>query len=333
MADSNYSSWDAFLPQGITLELLYTYGAAMLVFLATILVGKAMTEPHASREKIKELMERRAELRGEYVNTKRRKKSRRDGDEKNILFMQKVVKKLNLLQANKVKEITQLMVRAGYRSKNAAIKYAFAQGACGFGFMLFSLMFVTADTEDLQKTLISICIPFAAFLTGLYLPKIMVVNTRNKRYSAIRKGIPDALDLMMICTEAGLTLTAALDRVSKEIGMAYPELADEISLTSIEIGFLPERKKALENLAERIDMLEIRSLVNILIQTEKYGTPVSQALRVLSKEFREQRMLRAEEKAARLPPMMTVPMILFILPTLFIMVISPAIIKMLGLPT
>ncbi len=124
-----------------------------------------------------------------------------------------------------------------------------------------------------------------------------------------------------------MTLSAALDRVSKELGVAYAELTDEIAITSIEIGFLPERRKALENLAERVNLPEVRALTSILIQTEKYGTPVSQALRVLSKEFRQQRMLAAEQKAARLPALMTVPMICFILPTLFVVVIAPALIN------
>ncbi len=319
-----YDSWSALLPQGVTLDLIYTYAAAALVFGATIIIGKSLTEKNGTKVKIKELMERRAELKGEYMNTKRRKKGeKRD----NIEFMHMVVKKFNLLHESKIREHTKLMVSCGYRNKNAVIKYAFSQGACGVLFLLTSLLFVKVDPDSLVNTMIKLCLPFAAIYIGMMLPRILVVNKRNKRWAEIRKGLPDALDLMMICTEAGLTLSAALDRVCKEMGLAYPELTDEISLTSVEIGFLPERKKALENLAERVNLPEVRALTSILIQTEKYGTPVSQALRVLAKEFRTQRMLVAETKAARLPALMTVPMILFILPTLFIVVISPALIN------
>ena len=319
-----FDSWSALLPQGVTLDLIYTYTAATLVFAATIIIGKSLTEKSGTKVKIKELMERRAELKGEYLSSKRRKK----GEKKdNIEFMQMVVKKFNLLHEGKIRDHTKLLISAGYRNKNVVIKYAFAQGVFGIGFMLVSLMFVQVDPGNIAKTLFKVCIPFAAIYIGMMMPRVLVVNQRNKRWSEIRKGLPDALDLMMICTEAGLTLSAALDRVCKEMGSAYPELTDELSLTSVEIGFLPERKKALENLAERVSLPEIRALTSILIQTEKYGTPVSQALRVLAKEFRTQRMLAAEQKAARLPALMTVPMILFILPTLFIVVISPAMIN------
>jgi tight adherence protein C len=124
--------------------------------------------------------------------------------------------------------------------------------------------------------------------------------------------------------EAGLTVDAAFNRVSKELGKAYPELGDEFGLTAIELGFLSERRQAFENLANRVDLEAVRGVVTTMIQTEKYGTPLASALRVLSAEFRHQRMMRAEEKAARLPAIMTVPLILFILPTLFVVILGPA---------
>jgi tight adherence protein C len=146
----------------------------------------------------------------------------------------------------------------------------------------------------------------------------------TKRTLAIRKGLPDALDLLVICAEAGLTVDAAFNRVAKELGRGYPELGDEFALTAIELGFLTERRAAFENLAYRVNLDSIRGVVTTMIQTEKYGTPLASALRVLSAEFRNERMMRAEEKAARLPAIMTVPLILFILPTLFIVILGPA---------
>ena len=149
-------------------------------------------------------------------------------------------------------------------------------------------------------------------------------NKVQKRTSAIRKGLPDGLDLLVICAEAGLTVDAAFGRVAREVGKAHPELGDEFALTSIELGFLTDRRLAFENLAKRIDLDSIRGVVTTMIQTEKYGTPLASALRVLSAEFRNERMMRAEEKAARLPAIMTIPLILFILPVLFIVILGPA---------
>jgi tight adherence protein C len=141
--------------------------------------------------------------------------------------------------------------------------------------------------------------------------------------------LPDGLDLLVICAEAGLSLDAALNRVSRELGLSSPDLADELGLTAVELGFLPNRRQALMNLTKRTNLPPIRGVVNTLVQTERYGTPLAHSLRVLSAEFREERMLKAEEKAAKLPATLTVPMILFILPTLFCVLIGPAIIQVL----
>ena len=162
---------------------------------------------------------------------------------------------------------------------------------------------------------------------GFFVPDLYVTNRIGKRQYAIQKALPDGLDLLVICAESGLALDASLERVANEIGGASPELAEELSLTSVELGFLPDRRQALLNLSRRTSLPSIRGVVNTLVQTEKYGTPLSQSLRVLANEFRDQRMLRAEEKAARLPATLTVPMIVFILPVLFIVLAGPAVIK------
>jgi tight adherence protein C len=162
---------------------------------------------------------------------------------------------------------------------------------------------------------------------GFFSPELYISNQASKRQKAIQKALPDGLDLLVICAESGLSLDAALDRVANELGGATPELGEELQLTSIELGFLPDRRQALLNLNRRTNLPSIRGVVNTLLQTEKYGTPLSQSLRVLANEFRDQRMLAAEEKAARLPATLTVPMIVFILPTLFVVLIGPAIIQ------
>ena len=164
----------------------------------------------------------------------------------------------------------------------------------------------------------------AAVGVGYKGPEIYLKNKAKKRTDAMRKGLPDALDLLVICAEAGLTVDAAFNRVAKELGRAYPELGDEFALTAIELSFLNERRKAFNNLAYRVDLDDIKGVVTTMVQTEKYGTPLASALRVLSAEFRNSRMMRAEEKAARLPAIMTIPLILFILPVLFIVILGPA---------
>jgi tight adherence protein C len=159
---------------------------------------------------------------------------------------------------------------------------------------------------------------------GYFLPDIWVQNAAQKRQKKIQLALPDALDLMVTCAEAGLSLEALMKRVASEMIRSGPELADELGLTCIEMEFLPDRRQALVNLADRTNLPSIRALVNALQQSSKFGTPLSQAMRVLASEFRDDRIVKAEEKAARLPVLLTVPMVLFILPPLIMVLVGPA---------
>src|SRR5438128_2117610 len=169
----------------------------------------------------------------------------------------------------------------------------------------------------------------AAMMFAIY-AAVTVKDPMAKRVKALNsrreepKAWSAAFDRLVICAEAGLTVDAAFNRVAKELGRAYPELGDEFALTAIELSFLTERRQAFENFAYRVDLDAVKGVVTTMIQTERYGTPLASALRVLSAEFRNERMMRAEEKAARLPAIMTVPLILFILPVLFIVILGPA---------
>jgi tight adherence protein C len=229
------------------------------------------------------------------------------------------------LQEDQVKDIQQRLAQAGIRRKELAVTVIFSRMVLpiicggGVGLWIYALGGMP-DWSAMKK--------FGAFAAATILSykaaDIYLTNLVTKRTDAIRKGLPDALDLLVICAEAGLTVDAAFNRVAKELGRGYPELGDEFALTAIELGFLTERRTAFENLAYRVNLDSIRGVVTTMIQTEKYGTPLASALRVLSAEFRNERMMRAEEKAARLPAIMTVPLILFILPTLFIVILGPA---------
>jgi tight adherence protein C len=169
----------------------------------------------------------------------------------------------------------------------------------------------------------------AAALFGSKLPDIYLKNVQQKRLESIRKALPDSLDMLVICAEAGLSSDASLKRVVAETSRKSSVLGEELNQTALELSFMPERRQALENLAERAPLPSITAFTNTMIQAEKYGTPLARAFKVLSQEQRTERMLKAEEKAGRLPATMTVPMMLFILPALFIVLIGPAVLDIL----
>jgi len=218
-------------------------------------------------------------------------------------------------------------MRAGWRSKDAIIRYFFAKLALPFAFGAITAVLLYALNLYGLSPMGKLGASLGSVIFGAYLPDLIVRNMAQKRSDNIRKALPDGLDLMVICAEAGLSLDATLMRVSQEMEEAAPELADELSLTGLELGFLPDRRKALQNLAVRVDLQAVRGVANTLIQAERYGTPLAQSLRVMSAESRHDRIMKAEEKAARLPALLTVPMIVFILPPLFIVLLGRAILK------
>jgi tight adherence protein C len=238
-----------------------------------------------------------------------------------------IVRRLRLLQGQKTAEIRLKLSQAGIRNREALASYLFTKLAGppilgGLALLLFEGfgLYQLSSTNSLVVCLVAVLLGFIA-------PEIWLRNRISKRREILRKSIPDGLDLLVVCVEAGLSTDAALTRVARESERSAPELSDEFGLTAIELGFLPDRRQALDGLARRVDLPAVRALVAALLQTEKYGTPLATSLRVLSTEFRTERLLRAEEKAARLPATLTVPMVLFILPCLFIVIIGPAIIN------
>ncbi|MDE3059702.1 MAG: type II secretion system F family protein [Pseudomonadota bacterium] len=314
------------LPAGITSDDFYTVLTGLAAFFCVWAIGNSFSNRDKMAAKIKAIQERRRVLQGELIGPRKRK---RPEAEASVNFIRKFVTRLQLIKKNTIGETESRLIEAGFRSKDAIFVLAFFNLVLPvvlgiLGFIVFRL---NAGSTS-KWHMIHYLWPILGAYMGLKLPGWYVNRTRKKRYANIQKALPDVLDLMTICAEAGLSLAAMLERVSRELGIAYPETAEEMALTSVEIGFLPDRNKALSNLAERCKLPELRGITSVLIQTEKYGTPIAQALRVLSKEFREARMLRAEQKAARLPALMTVPMICFILPTLFIVIIAPAIVRL-----
>jgi tight adherence protein C len=241
--------------------------------------------------------------------------------------MRRVVDVFKLMQSQQTDKLHDRLSQAGLRSRDAIIVFLFFKVATPvlLGAVAFLLVYLMqfGDLAPVGR----LAVVLGGIGLGFFAPELYVSNLTKKRQLSLGKALPDGLDLLVICAESGLSLDASLDRVANEIGDANTALAEELSLTSIELGFLPDRRQALTNLNRRTNLPSIRGVVNTLLQTEKYGTPLSQSLRVLANEFRDQRLLRAEEKAARLPATLTVPMIVFILPVLFIVLIGPAIIS------
>lgn len=309
---------------GFTPGDIYTFLAAMLAFFTVMVVGRSLIVRNTFSSRVKLLQERRKALKDEITAPKRRRQKR----EETVHIIRRIAQKLQLVQKSHVAGLSDQLVSAGIRSKDAVYVFVFFRLVLPIVFLALSVSYLLFSVEEVK--LMHWFIPVVAVYIGLRLPEFFVDYKRKKRYVMIQRALADTLDLLMICAEAGLSLAQGLERVSRELKHAYPEMADELSLTSIELSFQPDRAKTLSALANRIRLPEVKGIVNVLIQTEKYGTPIAQALRTLAAEFRTQRMLRAEQKAARLPAIMTVPMIIFILPTLFIVVIAPAAISLLN---
>ena len=311
-----------YLPHGVTPEDVVTAMAAVSAFLTVLAVWFGLIVPQQSLRRVKELAQRREQLKAGVVGPSRRKDR-----QASTSFMRGVVTSLNLQRSQRAELITRKLANAGWRSNDALVRYLFFKATMPIALGIVAVVLLYGLNFYHLSTPMKMIATAGAVMFGFIGPDVFIKNAVQKRQKALRKALPDALDLMVICAEAGLSLDAMLKRVSEEFAQSSPELAEELQLTSLEVGFLPDRRQALQNLSTRTNLPGIRGVVNALIQSDKYGTPLSQSLRVLSNEFREERMLRAEEKAARLPAMMTVPMIIFILPPLFIVLIGPAILR------
>lgn len=295
---------------------------ALAAFVVVILIWSAFIDNDPLEGRLKSISQRR----DEFENALHKKDSRRKGLRR-VSLMKRIVEWLRLSQGNSLADLRLRLKRAGFQKRDAIFVFLFARLAVFSILTLGSSFFIFVLHAVKIPPTMGLLVVLGLAAVGWMLPGIFVKNKSQQREEVLRKAMPDALDLMVICAEAGLGLDAAFDRVGREIGMSCPELAEELGLTSVELNFLPDRHKALHGLAERVPLPSVIALVNTLIQTEKYGTPLAQALRILSGEMREDRMMRAEEKAARLPAVLTIPMILFILPPLFIVLIGPAAIK------
>ena len=242
-------------------------------------------------------------------------------------YMQRVVEQFNLTKWVGQEAAREKLMQAGYRGQAPYVAFLFFRMVTPLITLAGSLVYVFLLTNFTQPTTVKLGACLAAAWIGMQLPFLFLKNKIQKRKLSIIRAFPDALDLLLICVESGMSIEAAFRKVSEEIGSQSIPLAEELTLTTAELSYLPDRRQAYENLAKRTDLDGVKAVCLALQQAERYGTPLANALRVMAQENRDMRMAEAEKKAAALPPKLTVPMILFFLPVLFVVILGPAIIK------
>ena len=242
-------------------------------------------------------------------------------------FKKRIVDQLNLAKRLEDPKVVDKMAQAGFRGPKPITTFYFFRLTLPFGFMFLAAIYLFAlNILDIPLTQKMFLLMLATFI-GYYAPGIYLKNRISKRQSSIVQAFPDCLDLLLICVEAGMSIEAAIQKVGQEISTSSIELAEELSLLSAELNYLPERRLAYEGLAKRTNHPGIRAVTTAMVQAETYGTPLATALRTMAKENRELRLSAAEKKAAALPAQLTVPMIVFFLPVLFVVILGPAIIQ------
>ena len=246
-------------------------------------------------------------------------------------YMQHAVERFQLAKWVGQEEAREKLVQAGYRGQAPYVTYLFFRMVMPIAALLITPLYVFFILNLAYPLPIKVGICLFAVYLGMQVPWLFLKNKIQKRQLSIRRAFPDALDLMLICVESGMSIEAAFKKVSDEIGSQSIALAEELTLTTAELSYLPDRRQAYENLAKRTDLEGVKSVCVALQQAERYGTPLGQTLRVLAQENRDMRMNEAEKKAAGLPPKLTVPMILFFLPVLFVVILGPAAIRVMAL--
>jgi tight adherence protein C len=242
-------------------------------------------------------------------------------------FMQQIVDQFNLRSSFESEELKNKLKMAGLRGQAPLVAYMFFRVLAPVIVGIFALIYLFALSNLQYPPIVKFGMAIGAGYMGFYLPNMIIENLVQRRQASINQAFPDSLDMLLICVQAGMSIEAAFGKVAKEVASQSLELAEELSLTTAELSYLQDRRNAYENLGKRTGLPGIKSVATALIQSERYGTPVGQALRVMAKENREARMSEAEKKAAALPPKLTVPMIIFFLPVLFVVILGPAVLQ------
>ena len=321
-----------FVESLMSAQLLVMLLAAAATF-ATVLT---VSLPMLSRDRMSHRMKVMATERDKMRAARLTEFSRVDGQSGRLRqtpkgFMQEIVNRLNLRKAFDSEEVRDLLKMAGLRGQAPLVAYMFFRLIMPIIVTIVALVYLFAVANLQHPPIAKFGMAIAAGYVGFYLPNVFLKNLVQKRQSSIIQSFPDALDMLLICVQAGMSIEAAFGKVSKEVSNQSLELAEEFSLTTAELSYLQDRRVAFENLGKRTGIAGIKAVATALIQAECYGTPVGQALRVMAKESRDARMSEAERKAAALPPKLTVPMIVFFLPVLFVVILGPAILQVMKL--
>ncbi|MCA8887851.1 MAG: type II secretion system F family protein [Parvularculaceae bacterium] len=308
---------------------------SLLVALAAIGTIYTLIEPFFVKDRLKERMKGVADYRERLRQQQRDTFAKRSNGNLRAASAQgalkELVENLNLLEVFDANEARKQLIMAGFRGQRPVFIFMAARIGMPFVAAAFVGVYVYLlggfELDSFGKLMAT----FGGFLAGFHLPNIYIKNAVGKRQQKIQLSWPDALDLLLICVESGMSIEAAFQKVSQEVGSNSPELAEELGLTVAELSYLQERRLAYANLAERTGLDGVKGVTTALIQSEKYGTPLGQSLRVMAQESRDLRMQEAEKKAAALPPKLTVPMIGFFLPVLFAVILGPAIMSVMGI--
>jgi tight adherence protein C len=290
-------------------------------FLATDTLSKRMKAVALEREKIRQRERERMAAGASKVSLRQSPRA----------FMKTIVENFNLSKWVGQETARTMLVQAGYRGQAPYVTFLFFRMVMPVAMLFVSLFYVFVVIKLHQPPLIKIGLSIGAAYFGILSPNIFLRNRIQRRQLSVKRAFPDALDLLLICVESGMSIEAAFRKVSEEIGVQSIALAEELTLTTAELSYLPDRRQAYENLAQRVGLDGVKAVSLALQQAERYGTPLATTLRVLAQENRDMRMSEAEKKAAGLPPKLTVPMILFFLPVLFIVILGPAAIKVMAL--
>jgi len=308
--------------------------AASIVFtFGSSLIGRSKVKDRIRRvalERDRLRAEEMARLRGGAAAGEGRGSIRRNGETKD--YMKNIVDRFSLRQAFQDDATLDKLAMAGYRGQGHLTTFLFMRFVTPLAIFFLAALYLLVLNTGGRPLYLNLVYAIGAGLVGAYLPNLLLRNATQKRQASIRRAWPDCLDLMLLCVEAGMSMEHAFKRVAREIGQQSPELAEELALTNAELSFLEDRSRAYDNLGRRTGLDGVRAVMTALIQADRYGTSVGQALRVMAEEGREARMMDAEKKAAALPPKLTVPLILFFLPVLFIVIMAPAFIKIFGMP-
>ena len=302
------------------------YAATFAVSVAAVLwvVATQFVERSEQTRRMKAVALERDKIRireRERLNARQEKVNLRSAPK---VYMKQIAERFDLNRWLGTDTAKANLTKAGYRSANAEYAFLFFRLVTPILFLVVSAIYVFGLLTLKQPPIVKLGIVILAAFIGMKAPEIFLTNQITKRQTSIRRAFPDALDLLLICVESGMSVENAFRKVSTEIGSQSIPLAEEFALTTAELSYLPVRRQAFENLGIRTGMDSVRAICTAMIQAEKYGTPVGTALRVLAQEFRDERMNAAEKKAAALPPKLTVPMILFFLPVLFAVILTPA---------